>query len=169
MARSRDTRRSNASGSWKARCRSHPDGSRLGLSVVQRSINLRPEARGWQFWVVPVGNGEPYRRLEAWTDAVPRVTSFSWLPDSRHIVLGLTLISTPGSHLWMADLERDRTWPLTGGVGSESYPSSSPDGSRIVFTSGEPDYDVVETSLDNGSTRPLLATARNEQDPVMVA
>jgi Tol biopolymer transport system component/tRNA A-37 threonylcarbamoyl transferase component Bud32 len=143
-----------------------PDGSKLGLSVVPRSINLRPEARGWQFWVVPVGNGEPYRRLETWTDAVPRVTSFSWLPDSRHIVLGLTSIFTPGSHLWMADLERDRAWSLTGGVGSESDPSSSPDGSRIVFTSGEPDYDIVETSLDNGSTRPLLATARNEQDPV---
>ncbi len=143
-----------------------PDGRKLGLSVVPRTINLRPEARGWQFWVVPVAGGEPYRRLEAWSTAVPRVTSFSWMPDSRHVVLGLMSTSTPGSHLWMADLESDRAWSLTGGTGSESYPSSSPDGSRIVFTSGEPDYDVIETLLDNGSSRPLLATARNELDPV---
>ena len=143
-----------------------PDGSKIGLSVVPRSINLQSGARGWQFWVVPLSGGQPYRRLHSWSDAVPRVTSFTWMPDSRHIVLGLTSLSTPGSHLWIADLERDQAWSLTRGQGSESYPSSSPDGSHILFASGEPDYDVVETPLDGGGTRPLLATARDESDPV---
>ena len=50
--------------------------------------------------------------------------------------------------------------------GSESYPSSSPDGTQVVFATGEPDYDIVETSLPEGVTRSLLATPRNESDPV---
>src|SRR4029079_13700222 len=75
-------------------------------------------------------------------------------------------LSTPGPHLWMSDLERDRTWSLTRGPGSESYPSSSPDGGRLVFATGEPDYDLVEVSLAGNATRPLLATARSESDPV---
>lgn len=143
-----------------------PDGSKLGLSAVPRTIDLQADARGWQFWVVPVAGGQPYRRLQWWADVVPRVTSFAWMPDNRQIVLGVTSLSTPGSHLWMADLERDRAWTLTRGPGSESYPSSSPGGEQIVFATGEPDYDVVETSSGGSDTRPLLATARNESDPV---
>ena len=143
-----------------------PDGSKLALCAVPRSINLKPEARGWQFWILPMPEGQAYRRLQWWSDVAPRVTNFAWLPDSRHVVLGITSLSTPGSHLWMADLERDRAWPLTRGPGSESYPSSSPGGEQVVFTTGEPDYDLVEISLAGNATRSLLATARNEADPV---
>jgi Tol biopolymer transport system component len=113
-----------------------------------------------------MSGGQPYRRFQWWSDVVPRVTSFAWLPDSRHLLLAVTSLSTPGSHLWTADLQTDRAWSLTRGPGSESYPSPSPDGTQIVFATGEPDYDVVETSLTGGVTRTLLATARNESDPV---
>jgi Tol biopolymer transport system component len=87
------------------------------------------------------------------------------MPDSRHVVLGLTSLSTPGSHLWMADLERDRASSLTRGPGSESYPSAAPGGDQIVFATGDPDYDVVETPIGSGVTRSLSATDRNELDP----
>ena len=85
-----------------------PDGRMLGISAVPRSINLQPEERGWRFWVVPISGGQPYRRFEWWSDVVPRVSSFAWLPDSRHLVLAATSLSTPGSHLWIADLKQDR-------------------------------------------------------------
>ncbi len=143
-----------------------PDGRQLGVSAVPRTINLPPEQRGWQFWMLPLAGGKPHRRLQWWADVVPRVTSFAWLPDGRRIVVGVTTMSTPGSHLWMADLARDQAWPLTSGAGSESYPSTSPDGTRVVFATGEPDYDVVEVALGDGRIRPLLATERNESDPV---
>jgi Tol biopolymer transport system component len=142
-----------------------PDGGKLGISAVPRSISVRPEERGWHFWVAPFQGGAPYRRFEWWSDVVPRVTSFSWLPDSQHVVLGATSLSTPGSHLWMADIQRNEAWPLTRSPGSESYPSSSPDGRQVVFATGEPDYDVVEIALDGGVMHPLLATVRNESDP----
>jgi Tol biopolymer transport system component len=142
-----------------------PDGSTLGISAVPRSISLLPEERGWRFWIVPMSGAQPYRRFEWWSDVMPRVTSFAWLPDSRHLVLAVTSMTSPGSHLWMADLRQDRAWSLTRSPGSESYPSSSPDGTQIVFATGEPDYDVVETALPEGVTHSLLATPRNESDP----
>jgi len=142
-----------------------PDGRTLGVSAVPRPIGLQPAERGWQFWSVPLAGGIPARRLEWWSDVVPRAAAFTWLPDSRHVVVGLTSLSIPGSHLWMADLAQNRAWPLTRGPGSESSPSSSPDGNHLVFGTGEPDYDVVEIPIAGGSARPLLATARNESDP----
>ncbi|HXG90342.1 MAG TPA: protein kinase [Vicinamibacterales bacterium] len=146
-----------------------PDGRSLGVCAVPfNGLPFTPnEDSHWQFWVVPLAAGErASRRLTWWTDPVPRVTSFTWLPDSRHIVLGVNAFSTPGSHLWMADLERDRVWPLTNSADSESYPSSSPGGEQIVFTTGDPDYDLVELSTSGNPTQPVLATARKETDPV---
>ena len=143
-----------------------PDGATLGLSIVPRSIGVESAARGWQFWIVPMNGGRPVRRLQSLADAAPRVTGFSWLPDGHHIVLGLASLTTPGSHLWMADLDRDLAWSLTRGPGSESYPSASPQGDQVVFGAGDPDYDVVEVSLGGGAPRPLIETTRNESDPV---
>jgi Tol biopolymer transport system component len=144
-----------------------PDGRLLGLSAVPRTINVPPDSRGWQLWVVPLPDGQPYRRLQWMTDVVPRVTNLAWMPDSRHVVLGLTSIGTPESHLWMADLQRDRAWTLTRGSGSELYPSSSPDGKQVAFSAGDSDYDVVEVS--GRGVRRLFGTARNESDPVWSA
>jgi Tol biopolymer transport system component len=137
-----------------------PDGRKLGMCVVSEPL----AESGWQFWIVPVPEGPEYRRLAWWADAAPRLTSFTWLPDSQHVVLGITSLSTPGSHLWMADLEHDRAWSLTRGPGSESYPSSSPGGDQVAFTDGDPDYDLLEVSVDRGTVRSLLATNRNESD-----
>jgi serine/threonine protein kinase len=140
-----------------------PDGRWLGVYVVP---GLEAEA-GWQFWVVPLPDGDESRRLESVTRAVPRISAFTWLADSRHVVLGITTLGTPGSHLWMADLDTDRAWQLTHSPDSQSYPSAVSTGGRIAFTAGEPDYDIVEISLDQGVVRPLLAETRNESDPVL--
>jgi serine/threonine protein kinase/Tol biopolymer transport system component len=142
-----------------------PDGTRLGVSAVPRSIAVGSTERGWHFWVAPMPQGAPSRRFESWSDVVPRVSNFTWLPDNRHLVLAATSLSTPGSHLWMADVDRNQEWPLTRGPGNESYPSASPDGRQVVFTTGEPDYDLVEISLDDGAMHALRSTPRNESDP----
>src|SRR5688572_18520321 len=96
-----------------------PNGKMLALSAVPRTIDAPPDARGWQLWVVPMPDGRPYRRLQSLTNVVPRVTNLAWMPDSRHMVLGLRMMGTSESHLWMADLEGDRAWSMTRGSGSE--------------------------------------------------
>jgi len=146
-----------------------PDGQTLGLSMVPRTINLPPERRGWQFWMLPLPDGEPVRRLQWWQDPVPRAAPFSWLADSRHVVLGMASLNSAGSDLWIADLTDDRAWPLTTGPDSEFDPSSSPTGEQVVFTRGESNYDVVELSLEGAAPRPLVATTRSESDPVWSA
>jgi Tol biopolymer transport system component len=139
-----------------------PDGKKLAVCVVS---NPRAES-GWQFWIVTLPEGRNYRRLERWSETTaPRISSFTWQPDSRHVVLGMTSMSTPGSHLWMADLDSDHAWPLTPGPDSQSYPSASSDGSQIVFVDESPDYDLVEISLIDGGKRPIRGTTRNESDP----
>ena len=141
-----------------------PNGRTLGLCVVPDPH----EDRMWQFWIVPLPTGEPYRRLQWRSDAGPRISNLSWFPDSRHVALGVASLAAPGSHLWIADLQTDRMWPLTRGADTELYPSSSPAGDQVVFTRGEPDYDLVQISLtDQGSPRPFLATPHNESDPVL--
>jgi eukaryotic-like serine/threonine-protein kinase len=140
-----------------------PDGTKLGMSVVS---NPRAES-GWQFWIVTFPEGREYRRLERLSETTtPRISSFTWQPDSRHVVLGMTSLSTPGSHLWMADLDRDRAWPLTQGPDSQSYPSASSGGDQVVFADESPDYDLVEISLaEGGKVRTIPGTTRNESDP----
>ena len=141
-----------------------PDGTRLGLCAVPSTR----EDRMWQFWILPLPAGQPYRRLQWWSDAGPRISNFTWLRDSRHIALGVAPVSTHGSHVWIADLQADRAWPLTRGADSESYPSASLAGDRIVFTRGEPDYDLVRIALSgSASPTPVLATPHNESDPAV--
>jgi eukaryotic-like serine/threonine-protein kinase len=143
-----------------------PDGTKLGLSAVG-TIAMPPERRWWQLWVIPLPGGEPSRRL-AWLtdDVLPAVSSFAWLPDSRHIVLGLVPLTTFRSGLWMADLDGDRAWSITSTPGSEQYPSASRSGHEIVFTKDDSDYDVIELTRGAAPPRPLLQTSRNESAPV---
>jgi Tol biopolymer transport system component len=141
-----------------------PDGTKLGLCAVPDTRNERM----WQFWIIPLQAGDPYRRFQWWSDAGPQISSFSWVGDSRHIVIGVRSLSTPGSHLWIADLQADRAWPLTRGADSELYPSSSPAADQVVFTRGEPDYDLVQIAMtERDVVRPFLATPHNESDPAM--
>jgi serine/threonine protein kinase/Tol biopolymer transport system component len=137
-----------------------PDGS-IGLTVIPDVL----EDRGWQFWVVPMPDGNPYQRLTTWNEPAPRISNFTWLSANR-IVLGVKSLRSSGTQLWMADLDRDRAWPLTQGTDVASYPSASPKGDRVIFGRGEANYDVVEITLATGVVTRLLDTERNESDPV---
>ncbi len=146
-----------------------PDGRRLGLSAVGGAAS---RDRWWQFWVVPLPNGQASRRFQALNaDTAPRVSSFTWMPDGRHVVLGLTSLSTFKSHLWMADLERDRAWRLTTTPVSEEYPAATSAGNDValVYTKDDSDYDTLEIALTRGTSRPLLESSRKESDPVWSA
>ena len=90
---------------------------------------------------------------------------FTWLPDNRRIVLVRDDGQTVGSHLWIGDLDADRTTPLTVTNGNESSPAISPDAARLAFTSEATDFDLVLVPLDGSPPRTFLSSTRNELDP----
>jgi Tol biopolymer transport system component len=54
---------------------------------------------------------------------------------------------------------------LTEGMADENTPSVSPDGKSILFAEDKSDYDIVSMSIVDGSTQPLVVTARSEELP----
>ena len=90
---------------------------------------------------------------------------FSWLPDNRHVVVGMADPISGAKHLWLADTRSDAMRKLTATHSNETSPSVSPDGRTIAYASEEVDFDLVAISADGRSRRTLLATARNEMDP----
>ena len=142
-----------------------PDGRRLAVAGVPGTIGLQPDQRGWQLWLLPLGDGVPVRRLRWLPDAIPRVAGFTWMPDGRHAVLGSVSGGLSGAQLWLADVDADRGWPLAQGTMSYSSPSASSNG-HVVFTAGEPQYDLVQVPIDGTPMRQFVASSRNESDPV---
>jgi serine/threonine protein kinase/Tol biopolymer transport system component len=142
-----------------------PDGTKIGLWAANRVSNpSNYETR--DFWIVPRDGGEPYIALPSLSVA-PRPYPFDWLPDSRHILFGADFMSdTPGMHLYSGDTATGKVEPLTRTAGNEYYPSVSPDGSRIVYSSEEVDFDLIRIAADGSPPTPFLATSQSEKDPV---
>lgn len=93
-------------------------------------------------------------RLETW----PVVSA-----DDRHIVFASQ--GPDGSHLWRMDADGSNRRQLTRGK-SENYPSLSPDGRWVFFTSMELGRPMVaKVSIDGGE--PQLLTQRNSGRPVV--
>ena len=135
-----------------------PDGSKIGIA-----LSVEAGGGGYEFWTIPFPSGKPGRAIAS--DAHATVTGMSWMPDSRHVIFGAELPGISGRHLYSADTRKSTILPVTSGAGEEAEPSVSPDGKSIAFTSGGTEFDLIESPLDGGPLRTLLATSRDEQTP----
>lgn len=137
-----------------------PDGTKLGAWLLTRDAGTARE-----FWEVSIPGMQPRRRLEV-LGTIPRSYPFSWLPDNRHILFGGEVPgSLSGAHLWLADTVSNRLQPVTATPANEAYPSVSPDGKRIVFTTEDADFDLLDIPLNGTAVKPLLASSRVERFP----
>ncbi|HYA18582.1 MAG TPA: hypothetical protein VEF06_14015, partial [Bryobacteraceae bacterium] len=119
------------------------------------------------FWIIPWPEGTgPARRV---LQSIPRSTPFvaaRWMPDNQHLLLALQPKDRSAGHLWIADIRSGGLRPLTGGYQSESYSDVSPDGKRIVYSTWNDDFDVVEFAANgSGGVHNLLSTRRSEYAP----
>jgi Tol biopolymer transport system component len=134
-----------------------PDGSKLGVSVLL--VESRPE-----IWILPLPSGEPYRVLPSMPISAG-LKEFSWMPNGRDLVFSDRFLGSSNPHLFFADTERDRIWPMTAGPTGEQSPAVSPDGKTIAVASMEGAYDLAEVRLDGSGLVSLGSTPRNEVTP----
>ena len=139
-----------------------PDGTQILAAFLVPSFAV---------WLLPFpdGAGAHGTPHQIFKDApLLRPPAFSWMPDSRHLVMATTDTSVARTRLWMADTRAETLRPLTAGVMNEDEPDVSPDGSKIVFTSGGFDFDLVDVPLDGSAVRDLLVTNRSEHSAAWV-
>ena len=138
-----------------------PDGSRLMVWLGPDTLSQSG------FWEIVMPDGEPRPLLSGLSRPGVAPAFFSWLPDSRHLVVTRSDGPTPGTHLWLADTRSDRLVPLTATPGNESAPAVSPNGRSVAFNWEATDYDLFEVPLDGTPLRPFLSSTRNEFDPAV--
>jgi Tol biopolymer transport system component len=137
-----------------------PDGH--SLLLYMNSERSRQEA-----WLLPLpaNAADPPRRVlenlpQQFTNDV-----LSWLPDSRHVLTALPPAPATAAQLWLGDTRGGDVRQLTTGLMSYFGPRVSPDGSKIVFSRRNGDFDVVTVDLATGAVTPLLSDSRNEDMP----
>jgi Tol biopolymer transport system component len=144
---------------------------RLGFSPNGKQLMLvRAADAGDEVWLLPwpAGSGQSHQVLTKMPHkgGTPPI---AWMPDSRYVVAALVTSAGAGQHLFLADTQSDILRQITQGTGNESSPAVSPDGKAILFSEGSSDGDIISMSLTDGSTKPLVVTARSESIPAWSA
>jgi serine/threonine protein kinase len=114
-------------------------------------------------WLLPYPPGSaPPRRIFQRLRAAGTMPSFSWMPDSRHLVVSIAQEQNSPAHLWIADIESGDLTPLTSGNSNEEFPVVAPDGKSLLYGQPTSTFDVVSLSLQDGSAQTLFSTGRQE-------
>jgi Tol biopolymer transport system component len=162
----------------------HETRGRFGLERgfgLGGQLQFRPDGRALLVWVfndrqeetetssayflVPTERDAEVRDVLSSVPSTASLPPVSWLPDNRHVVVGIADASGGMRHLWIADTESPAISQLTSTHTNETWPSASPDGQHIAYASEEVDFDLVAISEDGRTQSRALATARNEMDP----
>jgi serine/threonine protein kinase len=135
-----------------------PDGKSLLLLLNRR----REEA-----WLLPYppNSSHPPRQVLGSLQSYGGTPEFSWMPDSRHVVLSLATTSNPTRQLWMADTRSDEHFALTSGTTGRFSPAVSPDGRKLIFGETTGNFDIVSVDLSTATGHRMMATERNQSMP----
>ena len=103
-----------------------PDGKAL-LAWVFNDRQADGETSSTYFLVSTSPEGE-VREVLSSVASTASLPPFSWLPDNRHVVVGIADGGGGPRHLWIADTESAAISQLTSTHTNETWPSASPDG-----------------------------------------
>jgi serine/threonine protein kinase len=141
------------------------NGPQLAFSPNGKQILLirSGEQNTDEAWLLPYPAGsKPPRRVLEKLPAFQGTPTFSWMPDSRHIVVSLSTDQDSPTHFWIADTQSDELTPLTTGNTGEREPAVAPDGKSLIYVQRTTSLDVVSVSLQDGSAKTLISTGREE-------
>jgi Tol biopolymer transport system component len=126
---------------------------------------------GDEAWLLdyPGGGTAAVHRLFAEANGFGGTPAFSWMPDSRHIVMSYQPAADARIGLWMVDTKTGSRRALTSSTAHTTGPAVSPDGTRLILTENRDQYDVVSVDLATGAAARLIATERSEQGPSWAA
>jgi len=129
---------------------------------------VRNAGDGDEAWLMPypANAADPPRRILQ--DLPLFTTTFSWMPNNRHVVLSTAPGLAP-QQLYMADTVSGAVAVLSSGTTPQRSPAVSPDGSKLVFVEAVRDFDIVSMNLANADVAPLIATRGNENQPAWAA
>jgi eukaryotic-like serine/threonine-protein kinase len=142
--------------------RFRPDGEAM---LVWAFGNARVRTGMGNYYLVPTAADQPITEVLSGIANKANLQPVSWLPDNRHLVVGVTDALGGNRHLWIADTQSPATRQMTATHTNETWPTVSSDGKRIAYASEEVDFDLALISEDGRSQSAVLATARNEMDP----
>ncbi|HEY2383801.1 MAG TPA: protein kinase [Terriglobia bacterium] len=118
-------------------------------------------------WLMPypADPSHPPRRIFQDFPTFAGTPNFSWMPDSRRIVIALR--TDPGSaiQLFLADTSSGRRAAIISQTSHTLSPNVSPDGSRLIFSEPSGSLDIVSVSLDTAAAKSWMATERDELMP----
>jgi len=146
---------------------------RLAFSPDGRQLLLMwNPVDGEQAWLLPYppDPARPPRRVLLELPTFRGTPSFSWMPDSRYIVVSTAEPGRPLS-LYVADTESGAFRLLEGVAGTAGLrsPVVAPDGKKLVVTEAYGDFDIVTLDLNTAAVTPLIATNRGEHMPAWAA
>jgi hypothetical protein len=143
-----------------------PDGSALLVWMFNdRQDGMETSSA---YFLVPTRRDAEVREVLSSVPSTASLPPVSWLPDNRHVVVGVADASGGTRHLWIADTESSAISQLTSTHTNETWPSASPDGQRIAYASEEVDFDLVAISEDGRTQSRVLATARKRSGSSLV-
>jgi eukaryotic-like serine/threonine-protein kinase len=148
----------------QARLRFSPDGKHLLLFV-------HAGRRAEEAWLLPYPASDSARPRRVLSDLVSYsgTPEFSWMPDSRRIVMSLQAGPDQGLQLWLADVEAGTRHALTSGTTGSLGPAVSPEGKRLIVGENSGSFDVITMDLTTAAARTLISTERNEMMPAWAA
>ena len=102
-----------------------------------------------------------FQDLSSW-GGTPR---FSWMPDSRHVVVSLQADGGSASGLLLADTMSEERTALSRQTTGMGNPRVSPDGDRLIFAQASGGLDIVSVNVETANAQRLVSTERNESMP----
>jgi len=117
----------------------------------------------------PADSSRPPKQILMDLPAFGGTPNFAWQPDNRHLIVSTAPRPGVNMQLRMADILSGEHSVLSAGTTNQAIWSASPDGTKLVFSESNTDYDIASLDLATAKPERLLASQRSDVMPSWAA